>query len=299
MSDEARFAGLQLGAWVGWCCSYCSAPLRPLSVGLLCAEEQRWFATLEGIHRLLPEERRREIRPFLELYQRIRRDEGWKAETCAAHGAPLAEALALAEVHLGGGPWKVLEVGAGCCWASLRVLERGHRVAAVDVNLDADDGLPAANRFLSTPEALPRAEAELDALPLEAASFDLVLAVGSLHGLPRLTRALVEWRRVTRRGGVLVVLDSPVFRRRPDGEAMVADRMRRHARRYPPGLPRESEPSYLVLGELPDLFSSAGWRLEVHGWPARWREWLGDLGVLARGRRPAARYPILVARRDG
>lgn len=299
MNDDPRSLQLHAQDWVGWCCSYCAAPLRPMSAGLLCADEQRWFATHEGVHRLLPNERRREIRPFLELYQRVRRDEGWRPEVCAARGVPLDDALALARSSLGRGPWRVLEAGAGCCWASVRLLEQGHRVAAVDVNLDAADGLPAANALLPAPEALPRAEAEMDALPLEPASFDLVLAVGSLHGVPRLTRTLVELRRVVRRGGVLVVLDSPVFRDRPDGEAMVAERMRAHARRYPPGLPRESEPSYLVLPELHDLFGSSGWRLEVHGWPPWWRERLGDLGAAARSRRSPPRYPILVARRDG
>jgi SAM-dependent methyltransferase len=297
--NESRLTGLQAGDWVGWCCSYCAAPLRPLAEGLLCVEEQRWFATHEGVHRLLPEERRREIRPFLELYQRVRRDEGWRAEVCAARGAPLEAALGLAAPHLGAGPWKVLEAGGGCCWASVRLVQQGHRVAAVDVNLDPDDGLFAANRSLPAPDALPRAEAEMDALPLEAGAFDLVLAVGSLHGVPRLTRTLVELRRVTRRGGALLVLDSPVFRRRPDGEAMVSARMRQHARRYPPGLPRESESSYLVLGELRELFSSAGWRLGVHGWPAWWREGLGDAAALGRGRPRPARLPILLALRDG
>ena len=299
MTDPGRGLDVRAQSWVGWCCSYCAAPLRRLGAGLFCADEQRWFATQDGVHRLLPDERRREIRPFLELYQRVRRDEGWRPEVCAARGVPLDEALALAGAHLGGGPWRVLEVGAGCCWASVRLLERGHRVAAVDVNLDAADGLPAANRLLGAPEALPRAEAEMDALPLEPAAFDLVLAVGSLHGVPRLTRTLVELRRVVRRAGVLLVLDSPVFRHRPDGEAMVADRMRTHSRRYPPGLPRESEPSYLVLPELRDLFGSSGWRLEVHGWPPWLRERLGDIAAAGRSRRPPPRFPILVARRDG
>lgn len=299
MNDEAAYPAVRAGGWVGWCCSYCAAPLRPLAAGLLCADEQRWFATQDGVHRLLREDRRREIRPFLELYQRVRRDEGWGVELCAARATPLEPALALAEPHLGPGPWKVLEVGSGCCSVSLRLLARGHRVAAVDVNLDPGDGLLAANRVLRSPADLPRAEAEMDALPLEPSSFDLVVAAGALHGAPRLTRTLVELRRVTRRGGALLVLDSPVFRHRPDGEAMVADRMREHARRYPPGLPRESESSYLVLGELAELFSSSGWRLEVHGWPSWWRERLGAAAGIGRGRRRAARFPLLLARRDG
>jgi SAM-dependent methyltransferase len=169
----------------------------------------------------------------------------------------------------------------------------------VDVKLEGDDGLLAANRLLRDPGLLPRAEAEIDALPVEPASFDLVVAAGALHGAPRVARALVELRRVTRRDGVLLVVDSPVFRRRPDGETMVAGRMRAQARRYPPGLPRESQPSYLVLGELEDLFSTSGWRLDVHGWPTRWREWLGDAAVVGRGRRPGPRFPLLLARRDG
>ena len=75
----------------------------------------------------------------------------------------------------------MLEVGAGCAWASLRLLEMGHRAVAVDVNLDAEDGLVAPNRLLASPGALPRAEAEMSALPLEPGSFDLVLAAGALH----------------------------------------------------------------------------------------------------------------------
>ena len=110
---------------------------------------------------------------------------------------------------------------------------------------------------------------------------------------------LVELRRVTRRGGALLVLDSPVFRRRPDGEAMVEQRMKEHGRRYGLAVPRETQSGYLVLGELPGMFRSAGWRLELRGWPHSVREHVRDLvEVLSRGRR-TARFPILLARRDG
>jgi SAM-dependent methyltransferase len=139
----------------------------------------------------------------------------------------------------------------------------------------------------------------MDALPLAPGLFDVVLAAGSLHYPPRLLRTLVELRRVTRRGGALLVLDSPVYRRRPDGEAMVTRRMEDQARRYGLTVPRETQSSYLVLGELPELFRSAGWRLEIRGWPDRLRERARDLVELLHWGRRSARFPILLARRDG
>src|SRR6185295_9372772 len=171
---------------VAWCCSYCGAPLEARGTGLFCAAEERWFATHGAVHRLLPDERRRQIQPFLELYQRVRRDEGWRAEPglpeVPAHhpharvwqrrARHFRHGLELLRARLGAGPWSVLEVGAGCCWAGARLIEAGHQVTAVDVNLDPEDGLPAADRLLDEPRRLARAEAEMDALPLAAASFD-------------------------------------------------------------------------------------------------------------------------------
>ena len=180
----------------------------------------------------------------------------------------------------------------------MRLVELGHHVAAVDVNLDAEDGLPGANLLIEAGR-LPRAEAEMEALPLEPGRFDLVLAVGSLHYQGQLTRTLVELRRVTQRNGLLLVLDSPVYRRRSDGEAQVARRMKLQGRRYGIAVPRESQPGYLVRGELASLFAGAGWTLEVHGWPTPPQEWAGDALSLLRGGRRAPRFPILLARRDG
>ncbi len=139
----------------------------------------------------------------------------------------------------------------------------------------------------------------MEALPLEPSSFDLVLAIDSLHYPARVSRVLVELRRVTRRGGLLLVLDSPSFRRRPDGEVMVARRMRAQARRYSVLLPRENQSSYFVLDELPGLFERSGWSLEVHGWPGALRERASDLIEILRHGRRAARFPMLLATRHG
>jgi SAM-dependent methyltransferase len=312
MRNETGSAEALRESWVGWCCSYCSAPVAARGAGLYCAAEGRWFASQEGVHRLLPEDRRHELLPYLELYRRVRRDEGFVAEAglpevAGRHSheaawrrraASFKMALGRAEAALGPGPWRVLEVGAGSAWASLRLLEAGHHVVATDINLDPDDGLLAANRFLVSPARLPRAEAEMEALPFEPALFDLVVAVGALHHAPRLSRALLEMRRVTRRGGLLVVIDSPVYRRRADGEARVAERMEDLSRKYRVAIPRESQADYLVVGEMAGAFRSAGWSLEVRGWPRGAAEWAGDLLEMGGHGRRGARFPVLIGSRD-
>src|SRR5258706_15395746 len=155
MSEAFRTAaGEDRARWPGWCCSYCAAPLQEDAHGMICAREGRWFATQQGVHRLLTQERRRELQPALEVYQRVRRDEGWRAE----RGLPdvpadhphaaiwrrrarhFARARSLARERLGRGPWRVLDVGAGCGWASPRPLAHGPRGAAVDVSPHAQDG---------------------------------------------------------------------------------------------------------------------------------------------------------------
>jgi SAM-dependent methyltransferase len=305
-------AGEHPAPWPGWCCSYCAAPLQGDTHGLLCAREGRWFATQNGVHRLLTQERRRELQPALEAYQRVRRDEGWRAErglpdvppghphaaTWRRRARHFARARSLAQERLGRGPWRVLDVGAGCGWASTRLLEAGHRVAAVDVNLDEQDGLLAANGLVDDPAGLPRAEADMEALPLEPASMDLVLAAGVLHHAGRPARTLVEIRRVTRRGGLVLVLDSPVYRSAVDGETMAAESADEQKDRYGFAAPAFGQ-GYLLQSELAALFEGAGWRLEIHGWPGRLRETARDLVEIARRGRRTARFPILIGRRDG
>jgi SAM-dependent methyltransferase len=312
MRGEPRSVEAAREGWVGWCCSYCSAPLTPRGSGLFCAAEGRWFASLDGVHRLLPEDRRRELLPYLELYRRVRRDEGWVAEarlpvvprphphadTWRRRARSFQVALGRAATTLGPGPWRSLEVGAGSAWASLRLLDAGHQVVATDVNLDASDGLLAPNQFLASPWLLPRAEAEMETLPFEPGLFDLVVVAGALHHTPRLVRALLEMRRVTRPGGLLLVVDSPVYRRRADGEARVARRMEELGRKYGVAIPRESQAGYLVIGELAGAFESSGWSLDVQAWPRRAAEWVQDALDLAKQGRRAARFPVLVGSRD-
>ena len=276
--------------------------------------------TDDGVHRLLPEERRREMQPFLELYQRVRRDEGWRASPACrdvAPGHPHARDRGASARRASGerarplragaaapGRWRVLEVGAGCCWASARLLARGHRVAAVDVNLDPDDGLAAAASLLARRAACcPRAEAEMEALPLEPAA----LRPGARRGRRCTTRA--TWPRDAGRAaarhahaaGCCWCSTRRSTGARPDGEAMVADRMRAHERALRLPVPRESQSS------LPGAGRAAAARSPAPGWTARGPRLAGAAArgrcatcvEIARHGRRTARFPILLARRDG
>ena len=64
-------------------------------------------------------------------------------------------------------------------------------------------------------------------------------------------------------------------------------------------LPRESQSSYFVLGELSGIFERAGWKLEVHGWPSPLRERAMDLLEVLRHGRRTARFPIVLGTRHG
>jgi SAM-dependent methyltransferase len=273
--------------WAGWCCPYCAYPLQPMGAGLRCSSEDRWFASWDGVHRLLPEERRREMQPSIEVLEqarRIARLDEWDAFPRAR------EAL---RAGLRAHPWMILQPFAGDARDGVRLAAEGHQVVALDPSVDGVVGLRAAGTT-----GLERAEADLEALPLEPAHFDGVLCAAALHHAPRLSRTLVELRRVTKRGGLLVAYGSPVFRRRRDGEAMVEAAMARQASRLGFALPREQQPGYLVLPELPGLFAAAGWRLSAVEWPGWLRELFEDgLGrLLSRG---VGRCPLLVARREG
>jgi SAM-dependent methyltransferase len=248
----------------------------------------RWFATHDGVHLLLPEERRRVLGAFRDMRERAERALGRDMREVMSSDHCFREVWGRLEAVIGAAIgavlWAGLDAGAD------RLVEAGLPVAVVD---------PRRERGDPTLLGLPRAEAELDALPLEPGRFDLVVAAASLHSSPSLPRALVELRRVTRRGGALVAFGSPVFRKASDGEAQVAREMRRERALLGMAVPRETRAGYLVCEDLAEQFRNAGWSLEVLGWPGVLREHGEDLFRLLRGGRRRARYPLLFARRDG
>jgi SAM-dependent methyltransferase len=166
-------------------------------------------------------ERQGTVREFVESYRRLRLAEGfasndprfarqlpfrdltgrnrgiWRIR--AVHYALIRGALAVLPRSE-----RVLDLGSGNGWLARRLVG-AHQVTAVDVDA-TDTGLGA----LDEPR-VRRLQAQLEALPLAAGSFDVVIAAAALHYARDLFGALAEIARVLRPGGVLILADSPLY----------------------------------------------------------------------------------------
>lgn len=178
-----------------------------------------------------------------------------------------------------------LDLGAGNGWLSNRLALAGHTVAAVDLLTNPFDGLGAHVHYAGdfTP-----VQAEFDRLPFVAGQADLVVFNGSFHYAVDYKLTLAEARRVLRRDGRLVVMDSPVYRDGASGVQMVREREAHFKAEY--GFASNSIPSenYLTFARLAELAAALNlnWNLvrPAYGWRWRLRPWKARL---LRRREPA------------
>jgi SAM-dependent methyltransferase len=155
------------------------------------------------------------------------------------------------------GPVRALDVGAGCGWLSHRLAGFGYRVVAVDRLDDEADGLGAWRHY---PEPFTVVQADFDALPFEPQQFDLVIFNGSLHYSSNAAATLLEAKRMLTGGGVIAVMDSPMFGRAADGEAMLLDQQERIRRDHGVETPLRAGVGYLTFAGLDAAARSLGLR---------------------------------------
>ena len=98
--------------------------------------------------------------------------------------------------HLPRASRHILEIGPGEGGLTRILLERGHRVAALDLALGWLERLPAS---------VQKVAGEVTSLPFADRVFDAVVAAEVVEHIPDLDRALKEAARVLRPGGLLVV----------------------------------------------------------------------------------------------
>jgi len=186
----------------------------------------------------------------------------------------------------------LLDLGAGCGWMSYRLALRGHRAVAIDLLTDDREGLGAARHYL-TRAGFGRASAEFDQLPFGDRRFDAALFNASVHYSSNYFHTLAEVKRCVRRGGRIVILDSPVYRKREYGEVMRRERRREFTLRYGTESDHIGSIEYLDEGTLGELARELQIEWRVH------RPWYGiawhsrPLKAWWKGTRPPSRFWIL------
>jgi SAM-dependent methyltransferase len=259
----------------------------------------------DGVYRALPAPRAREIEPLLAHYRRIRAADGYRRagaeyycslpyvdrrDPQSATWRVRQESLGhLRHIlrGLGRGRLRILDLGAGNGWLSHRLAVDGHACAAVDWLDDPEDGLGAARHYAA---GFTRIQADFDDLPLARAQFDVAVFNASLHYSADPGATLCRARGHLVEGGLLVVMDSPVFTSDEDGRRMVDAQQAKFQ-----ALGGESlrwGVGYLTAVSLARAAAEAGVRVRwipSHGRPG-WavKRWFAGL----RQRRPPARFGL-------
>lgn len=209
-------------------------PLRHVEDSLVSIDVDEHFPVVDGIPHLIAPGRRAAIDRFSQDYAAVRAAEGRRGETAEYYRALPYQDLSgrfpeqwarraatfdLLVAELGSAPLTIVDAGAGNGWMASRLTKLGHEVLALDVNVDADDGLAARVHHECEFEVV---RAEISATPLRDATVDVVVLNAAAHYVD-LRDVVAEARRIVRADGRLVIADSPVYRDPMAGRAMVEE----------------------------------------------------------------------------
>lgn len=293
-------------------CTVCGARMRMAdATSQICLEGGHRFRKVDGVWRFLPAERTAALDRFIREYETVRTAEGrgtvdpafyrqlpvtspsyhrageW-LERARSFQSLLKVVIAPLE---GSGPLRVLDLGSGNGWLSHQLAKRGHCVAAVDLSLSDLDGLGTHSHYDT---AFTPVQAEFDLLPFSDNQADLALFNASFHYSEAALETAAEAWRVTRRGGRLVIVDSPVYHERSSGDQMVQERQDDFRVRY--GFPSDALRSehFLTYERVAQISDGLGAPAQVV-WPLpRWRRAVRRGRVWLRRQREPAQFPILI-----
>jgi SAM-dependent methyltransferase len=235
---------------VGLQCPRCRLGLVGLKC-LLCTLELQ--ISNDDIVHALPAQRAAHYLRFIEDYEHIRSAEGRGGESDAFYlNLPYKDISGknnhqwrirarsydcLVHNVLGPNPRsglrRILDLGAGNCWMSFRLALAGYHPVAVDLLTNSKDGLGAGERYRNhLPQLFPRIQAELARLPFRNNQFDAAIFNASFHYAEDGEAALREALRCVRKGGLVIVCDTPWYSSDESGRKMVSERRAAFLRRY-------------------------------------------------------------------
>ena len=194
---------------------------------------------------------------------------------------------------------RILDLGAGNCWLSFRLALAGLNPCAVDLLTNDNDGLGAAEHYRQhLPDPLfKRFQAEVSRLPFQSEQFDAALFNASFHYAEDAEATLREALRCVKRGGIVIICDTPWYSSEASGDAMVSERRSVFLRRHGTDSASIQSIEYLTNERLQSLEERLWIRWKIHSphFGLRWamRPFLAKL----RGRREPAKFRIYVAQK--
>jgi SAM-dependent methyltransferase len=271
---------LNAAPWIPrFMCPVCRVPAFQDDGGVLCASCGTRYDARGGVHRFLGRGGEVDAGALAAQYRAVRQGDGHRSthpeyyrmlpsvprdHPQAAEWRIRRESFASLQEQAIPAIWlgqaRILELGAGCAWLSYRLATLGYRVVAVDRLDDEADGLGACRHY---PVEFPAVQADFDRLPFEPQQFDAAVFTGSLHYSADPAASLREAARMVAAGGIVAVMDSPTFVRDADGEAMVADQLRRMRTEHGVDLPVRAGVGFLTYAGMEQAFAAIGLR-------ARW-----------------------------
>ena len=186
---------------------------------------------------------------------------------------------------------KILDLGAGNGWLSNRLSAQGDRVIAVDLLVNEQDGLGAWKYYEHN--FIP-VQAQFDHLPVMDRFADAVIFNASLHYAEDYAKTLKEALRVLSNEGLIVIMDSPVYKRSASGEKMVEERKKDFSARYGFASDSLQSENYLTYIGLQDLARELNitWKYITPFYNLQWT--LRPLLAFLLRRREPAKFHVIV-----
>jgi ubiquinone/menaquinone biosynthesis C-methylase UbiE/uncharacterized protein YbaR (Trm112 family) len=103
---------------------------------------------------------------------------------------------------------KILDLGAGRCWATKTLAKPGCKVVAFDILDDPIMGIGAADSLFADNPYFERALGDMEKLPFKTGNFDVVFSTASIHH-SNIHKSIAESARVLKPGGRLVLINEP------------------------------------------------------------------------------------------
>ena len=189
---------------------------------------------------------------------------------------------------------KVLDLGAGNGWLANRLSAQGDRVIAVDLLVNDQDGLGAWKYY---EHSFTPVQAEFNHLPVMDRFADAVIFNASFHYSEDYAKTLKEALRVLSMEGLIVIIDSPVYRRGASGEKMVEERKADFLARYGFASDSLTSENYLTYSRLKELARELNikWKIVTPFYGLRWMLRPLIAGLLRR--REPAKFHLVIGRK--